>query len=66
MNFGIMWKKGLMAFLIALAVVVVTSVLAGLEAFVPPAGFEWVWNLLAPLLIGAVTALLNWLKHRNK
>jgi len=66
MNWGKTIWKFVQSTLIAAGVMVTTALLAGLQDFTPEAGTQQlIWKLGGATLIGLVTALLNWLKHRK-
>ena len=64
------WSKTLgkiaLSAVIAAGVMIVGALLQGLQNFHPEPGTQTVlWQAAGAALIGLVTGLLNWLKHKN-
>lgn len=65
-SFWIALWKGVRAFLVAIAVVVLGAIVQALGNFHPEPGIQTtVWQLIGSSVIGAVIALMNWLKNKD-
>lgn len=59
--------KGIKSFLIALAVVALGGIVTAFTNYQPEAGMQtYIWQIGGASLIGGLTALLNWLKNKDK
>ena len=66
MNWGKTLGKIALSAGIAAAVMLVGALLQGLQNFQPATGTQTIiWQAGGAALIGLVTGLLNWLKHKN-
>lgn len=63
--FKSIWK-GVKAFLIAIAIVILGGVVQALSNFQPDPGIQTqIWSIAGALVIGLVTSAINWLKNKN-
>jgi len=66
MNWKIVFNKFLKGFIVSIVVVILTGAVTALTAFVPDGTAQsLLWQALGPVLIGAIMALLNAIKHWN-
>jgi len=66
MKWSYVWDKFLKGFIVAVLAAILTGAVTALTNFVPEGTTQvLLWKALGPVLIGAIMALLNAIKHWN-